>query len=138
MSLAAGRHQVKIKDYAEFEGQDGKFGYVQVTFVDANENTISWRGYLSDAAFEGTSKRLDTLGLDWNKMQKSGFCLESGCLDLEKIFEIIVEEDTWQNKTILKVVAIYRWNAAVSNQNSALKSLAMRAGKIKTDLMENF
>lgn len=140
MTLESGRHRVRVQDYNEFH-VEGKSDYVLVTFADEKNETVEWRGYLSDAAFQYTSKKLEVLGIDWNKMFEKGFNQHSGCLPLNKWFDIDVVEEEFNGKTYAKVANIYLAKEGVENTAlSRLKAMAQRSGKVvgkKIDLNQN-
>lgn len=106
--LQAGKHLCKITSYGLLIE---KTDTVWVEFEDANQNAITWFGYLTEKAAPFTvDKLIKIFGLMAGPAEINS-CLErigvdgidSGLLNTEKEYEVVVEDETYDGKTRQKV-----------------------------------
>lgn len=101
--IGIGRHLVQVASHVL--GRSGTKGtpHVAVLFEDANGDRITWYGYLTDAALEGTMKALGVLG--WDPMKFDGRVDSLNGTDLLRgqEAEIVVEMEEWNGEPRPKV-----------------------------------
>jgi hypothetical protein len=100
--LEPGKYEAKILDYGVVQGN--KAPQVKVVFGIKNGPSYSWFGQLgTEKSQEITTKNLITMGANPSNIEKVENGLNSGVLDTNKVFEIVVADRTYNGKTYTEI-----------------------------------
>lgn len=104
--MKPGKYKAKVIDYGTVKNQKGE-PQVKVTFdvkTGDGSETFSYFGNVNnETSVKYTTKNLLTLGANQSNIDKVEFGKASGVLDLEKEFELVVEEREYNNKKYTQI-----------------------------------
>lgn len=96
-----GKYKAKILDYGVVEGTKG--AQVKVVFGLENAGNFSYFGGLGEKQLSFTTKNLMIMGATPNNIDKVEAGPSGGVLDQNKIFELVIENNSWNGKTTQRI-----------------------------------
>lgn len=100
MKIDPGNYKAKIKDYGIIQHQkSGKFQVMILFGILDGPNFTYFGGLDSEKQKEFTTKNLVTLGANPTTIDRVEQGPKGGALDMEKVFELVVEDNTYNGQT---------------------------------------